>query len=184
VIGIREPAAIIRKILPKENVMKHHRVILAIAVLVLATLACQTVMGGGARDVDNEPVATTEGITQPPDIQPSEMPTEAATEAGTANDTDSNLSSQFPMTADAYNVVEVGDDSLIYYTRLSAEEAMQFYRDEYTAQGYTERDDLTIVADGMFSMVFDGDSSGKSVVIQSVDLGDGSRTIAIRLEDV
>ncbi len=61
---------------------------------------------------------------------------------------------------------------------------MQFYRDEYTSQGYTEREELTIVSDGMFSMVFDGDPSGKSVVVQSVDLGDGSRTIAIRLEDV
>jgi hypothetical protein len=65
VIGVFGPAAIIRKISPKENAMKHHRVILAIAVLVLVTLACQTVMGGGARDVDDEPVATTEGITRP-----------------------------------------------------------------------------------------------------------------------
>jgi hypothetical protein len=164
--------------------MKHHRIILAIAVLMLATLACQTVMGGGARDVDDKPVATTEGSTQPQDIQPSEMPTEATTEAVATNKPDSNVSSQFPMTPDAYNVVEVGDDSLIYYTKMSADEAMQFYRDEYTSQGYTEREDLTVVPDGMFSMVFDGDSSGKSVVIQSVDLGDGSRTIAIRLEDV
>ena len=88
------------------------------------------------------------------------------------------------MTADAYNVVEVEDGSLVYYTKLSVDEAMQFYRGEYSSQGYTEREDLTIVADGMFSMVFDGDPSGEAVVIQSVDLGDGSRTIAIRLEDV
>jgi len=33
-------------------------------------------------------------------------------------------------------------------------------------------------------MVFDGDPGGKSVVIQSVDLGDGSRTVSIRLEDL
>jgi hypothetical protein len=61
---------------------------------------------------------------------------------------------------------------------------MTFYRDEYTAKGYTEREILTVVSDGVFSMVFDGDPSGKAVVIQSVDMGDGSRTIAIRLEDV
>ena len=88
------------------------------------------------------------------------------------------------MTADAYNVVEVGDDSIVYYTKLSAEDAMEFYRDTYTAEGYTEREILTVVAEGTFSIVFDGDPSGKAVVIQSVDLGDGSRTIAIRLEDV
>jgi hypothetical protein len=61
---------------------------------------------------------------------------------------------------------------------------MQFYRDEYAAQGYTEREILTVVSDGTFSIVFDGDPSGKAVVIQSVDLGDGSRTVSIRLEDV
>jgi hypothetical protein len=61
---------------------------------------------------------------------------------------------------------------------------MKFYRDEYTARGYTEREILTVVSEGTFSMVFDGDPSGKAVVIQSVDLGDGSRTVSIRLEDV
>ncbi|HLA07250.1 MAG TPA: hypothetical protein VJ022_07395 [Anaerolineales bacterium] len=61
---------------------------------------------------------------------------------------------------------------------------MQFYRDEYTAAGYTERELLTVVAEGTFSMVFDGDVSGKAVVIQSVDLGDGSRTITISLQEI
>lgn len=88
------------------------------------------------------------------------------------------------MTADAFNVTEVGDGSLVYYTKLSAEDAMKFYRDAYTAKGYKERELLTVVSAGTFSIVFDGDPSGKAVVIQSVDLGDGSRTIAIRLEDV
>jgi sirohydrochlorin ferrochelatase len=61
---------------------------------------------------------------------------------------------------------------------------MEFYRNEYVSQGYTERGLLTVVSEGTFSMVFDGDPSGKAVVIQSVDLGDGSRTVAIRLEEV
>jgi hypothetical protein len=168
------------KNLPEENAMKHHRIQLAVAALVLATLACQTVMGGGARDVDDDPVATTERNIQPQDIQP----TEATMESGTASDSGSGVSSQFPMTTDAFNVFDVDDGSVIYSTKLSADEVMQFYRDEYNSQGYTEREDLTVVGDGIFSMVFDGDPSGKSVVIQSVDLGDGSRTISIRLEDV
>lgn len=168
--------------------MKHHRVILAIAVLVLATLACQTVMGAGTRDLpaESEPAAEeTETIAAPTlNPVPQKMPTERPAEDAIPGDSTPAGSSQFPMTADAYNIVEVGDGSLIYYTKLSAEEAMQFYRDEYASQDYTEREDLTLVVDGMFSMVFDGDPSGKSVVIQSVDLGDGSRTISIRLEDV
>jgi hypothetical protein len=185
VIGFLEAEDIIRKIPPKENVMKHHRIVLAIAVLVLATLACQAVTGGGARETDEDNVPATESIIQPTqDTQSLEPPTEAPAGTDSTTDSDSTPSSQFPMTADAYNVVEMGDGSLIYYTKLSVAEAMKFYRDEYTSRGYTERDELTIVADGMFSMVFDGDPSGKSVVIQSVDLGGGSRTIAIRLEDV
>ena len=88
------------------------------------------------------------------------------------------------MTEDAFNIIEAGDGTVIYYTKLPGEQAIQFYRDEYTIRGYTEREILTVVAEGTFSMVFDGDPSGKAVVVQSVDLGDGSRTIAIRLEDV
>ena len=183
VIGVFRPRTIIRKILQEENAVKHHRIYLAIAILILATLACQAVTGGGDRDVDDRAPAT-ESIIQPQDTLPTEIPTEQPVENNNDSNPDSTISSQFPMTDDAFNVVEVGDGSLVYYTKLSAEAAMQFYRDEYTSRGYTKRDELTIVADGLFSMVFDGDPSGKSVVIQSVDLGDGSRTIAIRLEDV
>jgi len=67
---------------------------------------------------------------------------------------------------------------------MSQEDVLKFYRDEYASRGYTERELLTTISDGVFSIVFDGDPSGKAVVIQSVDLGDGSSTVAIRLEDV
>ena len=166
--------------------MKHHRMILAIVVLVLATLACQAVIGGGDRDVNEDAAPATESsITQPPqDTQSTEIPTEAPASGIATDDSESTGDSQFPMTADAYNIVEMEDGSLIYYTKLSAEEAVQFYRNEYTSRGYTEREVLTIVNDAIFNMAFDGDPSGKSVIIQSVDLGDGSRTIAIRLEDI
>ena len=143
--------------------MKNYRIYFAIAVLVLASLACQALGGGG-------------GNANPP---------EAATAAnGNGDSGGGNVSSTgFPMTDDAFNVTEVGDGSLLYYTRLSLGEVMQFYRDEYTAKGYKERELLTVVSDTTFSMVFDGDPSGKAVVIQSVDLGD-SRTVAVRLEGI
>jgi hypothetical protein len=162
--------------------MKHYRIFLAIALLVLASLACQAVTGGGSNGGNNAPPSEDNG-TQSQDVQP----TAALDESNNDNDSsnsNSSVDTEFPMTADAYNVVQVGDGSLVYYTKLSAEEAMKFYRDEYTARGYTEREILTVVSDTTFSMVFDGDPSGKAVVVQSVDLGDGSRTIAIRLEAV
>lgn len=156
--------------------MKLYRILLALTVLVIASLACQTLTGGG-NDAQDPPTVSTEA-----DVDPGEP-----TAPSTSNDSDGNdvvVSTDFPMTDDAFNVTDVGDGSLLYYTKLSQEDVMEFYREEYTSLGYKERELLTVVSEGVFSMVFDGDPSGKAVVIQSVDLGDGSRTVAIRLEDV
>ena len=151
--------------------MKYQRIYLALSVLLFASLACQTLCGGGG---GNEPVvATNAGDSNPPAV--------STTDPGSSGSTSD---SGFPMTADAFNITELGDGSLLYYTKLSLEDVMAFYRAEYTSQGYTEREILTVVSEGTFSMVFDGDASGKAVVIQSVDLGDGSRTVSIRLEEV
>lgn len=157
--------------------MKRFRIYLAISALVLASLACQAVTGGRNNSATAVPPSNN-NATQPPAVQP--------TQPSSDNNSSSNSSvkTDFPLTADAYNITQVGDGSIVYYTKLSAEDAMKFYRDTYTAKGYTERKILTVVSGGTFSMVFDGDPSGKAVVIQSVDLGDGSRTIAIRLESV
>lgn len=151
--------------------MKQMRIYLAVGVLVLASLACQAATGDRGNNAPS-----------PNDTMPES--TEASSDNDSSGGSGSSVETDFPMTADAYNVTDIGDGSLLYYTNLSAEEAMDFYRAEYTAKGYTERELLTVVSDGVFSMVFDGDPSGQAVVIQSVDLGDGSRTIAIRLEDV
>jgi len=152
--------------------MERTRVLLVLVVLVLASLACQAISGGGGNDL---PIPS-----DPGDSNPSDVPTK---ESG-SNDGGGTSDSGFPLTTDAYNITDVGGDTVVFYTHLSLEEAMQFYRDEYTAAGYTERELLTVVAEGTFSMVFDGDVSGKAVVIQSVDLGDGSRTITISMQDI
>ena len=153
--------------------MRHYSIYLAIATLVLASIACQAVIGGP----NGAPTVSAPNENANPEVP---QPT---TDTSNDNNSDNVIDTDFPMTADAYNITQA-EGSLVFYTKLSAEEAMEFYRSEYTAQGYTEREILTVVSDGTFSMVFDGDPSGKAVVVQSVDLGDGSRTIAIRLEDV
>jgi hypothetical protein len=163
---------------PEENSMKRTRIYLAMGTLIFASLACQAVMGGRNNSTTATPPPAIDNATQPSDVQPTEAPTESN---GSSN---SSVKTDFPMTADAYNITQVGDGSLVYYTKLSADDALKFYRDAYTAKGYTERQILTVVSNGTFSIVFDGDPSGKAVVIQSVDLGNGSRTIAIRLESV
>lgn len=153
--------------------MKYYRIYLAIAILVLASMACQAVTGGS----ENTPSAPPTNNNAGPDATQS-IPTDSS-----GDNSDSTINTDFPMTADAYNVTQVAG-SLIFYTKLSLEDTMKFYRDEYTSRGYIEREILTVVSDGTFSMVFDGDPSGKAVIVQSVDLGDGSRTVSIRLEEV
>jgi len=167
--------------------MKHSGILLAIAVLVLASLACQALMGGGSNDGNDVPPSNDNGV-QSGDVQP----TTASDENSNSNDSNENDNSNsnsssdtgFPMTAHAYDIVEVSDESVVYYTKLSAEEVLEFYRSEYTSRGYTEREIVTSLTEGILNLVFDGDASGKAVVVQSVGLPDGSRTVAIRLEDV
>ncbi|HMR98939.1 MAG TPA: hypothetical protein PKE62_06745 [Anaerolineales bacterium] len=149
--------------------MKRKQIFLALAVLMLASLACNALSGGG-----DAPIAPSGG----------DSPATAAPQNNSSGGNADASASGFPITADAYNIVDVGDGNVLYYSKLPQEEILKFYRDEYVSRGYTERALLTTVSDGVFSIVFDGDPSGKAVVIQSVDLGDGSCTVAISLTDV
>lgn len=156
--------------------MKSHRIFIVFVVLAVASLACQALSGGGGgNDLPSVPSSN-----DSPSLDDAPALTEEPAPASDSAVSDS----KFPMTDDAYNVIDIGDGSVLYYTKMSLDDVMNFYRDEYASRGYTERELLTVVSDGVFSMVFDGDPSGKAVVIQSVDLGDGSRTVTIRLEDV
>lgn len=157
--------------------MNKNRFLLMISILVLASLACQALSGGDNGDT-NAPESNEEN---PSSSSQGDSYTDKNDES---NDGEGSSSAEFVMTNDAYNVLDIGDGSVLYYTKLSADDVMEFYRDQLSAKGYIERELLTVVSDGVFSMVFDGDPSGKSIVIQSVDLGDGSRTVTIRLEDV
>lgn len=157
--------------------MKHYRIVFAIAVLVLSSLACQAVTGTRNDDGNKTPSSDTGG-NQPDSAQPTDSKNNPG---GTGSD--STISTDFPMTDDAYNVTEQAD-TLIYFTKLSLDDALKFYRDEYAARGYKEREILTSVSDNTFNIVFDGDPSGKAVVVQSVDLGNGSRSITVRLEAI
>lgn len=147
--------------------MKNKRIYIAILILILASLACQTVLGGG----DN---------TSQEELPPFEY---SGGDSETEESDSSADSDRFPMPSDATNVFDVAG-TVNYQTSLSLDEVMSFYRDEYGKQGLTERELLTVVSDGVFSMVFDGDPSGQAVVIQGVDLGDGTVNVTITLQDV
>lgn len=153
--------------------MKRIPLLTAAAALLLVSLACQTLTGGISTEPQSLPPAdATEG-------EPPVATTEAESGPGFSYGGDS----EFPMPDDATNVVAVAG-TLNFQTKLSLDDVLKFYRDTYTAQGYTERELLTTVTDGVFSIVFDGDPSGQAVVIQGVDLGDGTVNVNISLQDV
>lgn len=157
--------------------MKKSNIVLALVVLVLASLACQAVTGdGGGEAPQIQPLPSVEETESIQQI-PAEEEAQESPEYSFGSDT------EFPLPDDAQNVTEVAG-MVNYQTKLNLDDVMKFYRDAFGSLGYTERELLTTVSDGVFSMAFDGHESGQAIVIQGVDLGDGSMNVNIRLEDV
>lgn len=155
--------------------MKRYGILLSVLALVLASLACQAVTGGG-----NSGAPT---FIPPGDI--GGIPTEATPPPVATQDGGVTIGgeSEFPMPSDALNVMNVGG-VVNFQAKMSLDEARKFYVGEFTKSGYTERTLLTVTSATTFSMVFDGHKSGKAIVIQGVDLGDGSVNINISLQDL
>src|SRR5512140_3712554 len=115
---------IMRKICQRRTTMKRHRIYFAIGALVLASLACQIAMGGRNNIATALPPSSGDA-TQPSDGQPTQAPSD---NNGSSN---SSVKTDFPLMADAYNITDGGDAGIIYFTKRSAEDVMQFYRDQY-----------------------------------------------------
>jgi len=161
------------------------RILMILAVLVSASLAC-SLLGGDSPATESplEPaVQTTEEapVMQTQEIETPEEPvlTEASAEAEAPASYDTN----FPLPDDVRNFMKTGSDGINFQTGMSMQAVIDFYRGELSSQGLTERQLLTVISDTTFSMVFDGDPAG-ALVIQGVDLGDGTTNVNIRHEDV
>ncbi len=150
-------------------------ILFAILVLVLASLACQTLSGGG--DAPELPAPSDDGGVEvaPQENDDSESESESSGESG--------VESEFPIPNGAMNVQDLGG-STNFQVKMTLDEAMKFYMDSLTSEGYTERPILTVTSETTFSMVFDGHESGKAIVVQGVDMSDGTVNVNIRLEDV
>ena len=163
--------------------MKKYSVLLAVIALVLASLACQTVTGGGNNfqvpDAPDMPNAT-EAPQTGDEMEIPTMPPIITEDGGITI----GGKSEFPMPDDAMNVINMGSDVLNFQTKLTLDEGMNFYRDAFGKLGYTERDILTVTSSTTFSMVFDGHESGKAIAVQGVDLSDGTINISITLSDI
>jgi hypothetical protein len=134
--------------------MNKYRWLVALIVLVLASLACQTVMGGGS-EVPQVPQNTQ--IPQAPDnnneaLDPS--PTEALPPTNENEGDGGGIQDVggFPVPTDATSVVTAGG-VVTYITTMSVNEVVTFYRDEYGKQGLTERTSMSVTMDQLFNLV-------------------------------
>jgi hypothetical protein len=154
--------------------MKKFSILFAVLALVLASLACQTLSGGGRSDSPELSPPSNDGGAEP-------TPMDGGSNSGGGGS--SSVETEFPLPDGAMNVQDLGGTTN-FQVKMTLDEAMKFYMDALTKEGYTERSLLTVTSDTTFSMVFDGHESGKAIVVQGVDMGDGTVNVNIRLEDV
>ena len=173
--------------------MLRKRWLVAIFVLVLASLACNLVTGakstpasgssgGGEKivvteEVEEQATSVTEAATE-------ELvePTNTASSGEQPGSQDYNT--EFPLPDDVSQFMDMGSGSVNFQTGMNIKDTLAFYRDAFDKAGYTEREINTAITDATFSLVFDGHASGKAIVIQAVDLGGGKTNINIRFEDL
>jgi len=149
--------------------MKKFSVFLAILSLVLSSLACQAIMGGGGSPVP--------GLPDSPDVPDITVPDPTNVPDDGDNDFNVGGDSQFPITGDAFNVITTAD-TVTYQTNMNADDVSQFYRDEFAAQGYEEDDSMAVTFGGNFTLGFT-DGNGKAIIVAGVDAGDGSLYVTV-----
>jgi len=167
--------------------MRKYIWMVAIAALVVATLACNAVMGTGNNQGPEQKSAPETEATRaiPPGLEPETLPaTEPAAVPVEKTPSAGTYNTEFPLPQDISNFIELGNGAINFQAKLSVKDAIGFYRDSLGKQGYKEREINTAITDATFSLVFDGHSSGKAIVVQGVDMGSGSVNINIRFEDV
>jgi len=142
--------------------MKRNRLILFLANLLIVSLACGIFGSRGQAD-DGAPGTV--------------APSTGSEEERESYDYD------FPTPPDAQNITEMGTGGINFQTTMSLDDVVAFYRSTFESAGFQERDILTVINATTFSIVWDGHPSGQAIVVQGVDLGDGTININIRFED-
>lgn len=91
---------------------------------------------------------------------------------------------KFPLPQSIKNFTETSDGQVNFQTPMSLKDTIAFYRQAFGKAGLKERTENTAISDTTFSLVFDGDPSGKAIVVQGVDLGNGTTNVNLRYESV
>lgn len=151
--------------------MKHVRAYLFLVILVITSLACG-LFGGGDGSSEDGFSPGTESLSE--GVSPSN---------GSEGDVEVH-ENEFPLPPNIENYMDLGTGGINYQTTMSLNEVVNFYRGAFKDAGYDERDITTVVNDTTFSIVWDGHPSGQAIVVQGVDLGDGTVNVNVRFEDV
>ncbi|MCD4674285.1 MAG: hypothetical protein K8R77_16605 [Anaerolineaceae bacterium] len=169
--------------------MSKFKILIIAALVLLLSTACLSFGGLGEKVMDKaldkalEEADLPEGALETAQAGFEAISTEVLSSAEEAMDdvvTDAG-DSPYPVPDDAQNLMNL-DGVINYQTSLTLDEVVAFYRQALAAQGYTERTINTVIEAGVASLVFDGDPSGKALVVQVVSLGESSN-VNVRLED-
>ena len=149
--------------------MKNKRLFLVFAVLLVTSLACSLFGGSGS--------AGSEGGAPSTGGEESQQEAPAPSSSG-------EYDTVFPMPSEVENFMDLGDDAINYQTPMKLDDVVAFYRGEFESAGYDERDVTTEINENTFSILWDGHPSGKAIIVQGVDLGNGTTNVNVRFEDL
>jgi hypothetical protein len=95
-----------------------------------------------------------------------------------------NHASLFPVPTDVYNYMVLNVDTLSFNTSLDFDEIISYYTEEFDKAGYTIRESATEMNDVNFTVIWDGHDSGRAIVLQGLDLKNGSYNIVVKFVDM
>jgi hypothetical protein len=90
--------------------------------------------------------------------------------------------SNFPLPKGA-KIITSTPEMVIASTNLKMADAIEFYRKDAKAKGFTEKDILTTITDNVFSMAFTRPNEEKELVIQGTVIAADNLTLSLRYEE-
>lgn len=150
--------------------MKKYTILMAISVLLVSSMACKALnnlSSGGSAPADGG------GVENPPQSQPP-----VTTDGGNVS---VGGEAPFPVVSDAFNVVST-PETVTYQTKMTSDDVIQFYRDEFGKLGYTEDTSMASTFAGAFTLAFTGHESGRMIIIGGASDGSGNTVVSIALQ--
>lgn len=155
------------------------RLLIAVSLLALSSLACKAIMGGG------QPIAPglpTEEATQVFEVIPTKEEDEPSIPEMPTFTTGEEVKTDLPMPEDATQKMDLGSGLITYQTKLSLEELQDFYEKEFKELGFKKNDTMpSMVTKELFTLFYDH-TNGKLIVISAVVTGDFV-TVTMQVQD-